>query len=87
MFGNSRSVDILYAFLYYRHLSDNDDIVKVGLMRLALLNTWVPTVLACLEQRVKRGGHKQTLYADNVTRHVSEGGKPSYWTGSWIMQI
>lgn len=42
------------------------------MMLLIQLEAWVATVLTCLEQRVKRGGHRQKLYAATLKSYESE---------------
>lgn len=42
------------------------------MMPLVRLYALAATVLTCLEQREKRGGHRQKVYADKFTSHLSE---------------
>lgn len=69
---NNISVDIYYAFLDYGPLTRNNYKVHRSIMQFARLDDLVVTVLACLEQREKRGGLRKKLYADKLTCYVRE---------------
>lgn len=43
-------------------------------MKLAGLDTWVASMLKCLEEKKKSGGHRQKMYTDIFTIHVSKVG-------------
>lgn len=64
---NSISVDIYYAFIDYRPLTDDDDVVEGGMMQTARLDTGVATLLTCFEQRENRGEHRQKVYPATFT--------------------
>lgn len=58
LLGNRISVDIFYAFLHYRSLSEEDDIVEMCILQFTRFDARVATLLTCSEQRKKRGGHE-----------------------------
>lgn len=65
LFKNNISADIIYNFLDYRRLSGNTHILQGSTTQLARLDVYVTIVLTCLEQREKRGRHREKLYADS----------------------
>lgn len=58
LLGNSVFVDIYYAFVDYRHCSDNKDLVEWIIMQPVRLDFWVAAAMTCLEHRAKLGGHE-----------------------------
>lgn len=72
LFQNRKCVDIFYALLDYSQLSGNDDIVNGSIMKPARPNGCVVTVLTCLKQKIKRGGHRQKVFVNTFTGHMSE---------------
>lgn len=72
LFGFHISVDIHYAFLRYRPLSDNDNRREKSIIKLPHLCVSVATALTSSEQREKRGGHRQKGCAESFTSNVSE---------------
>lgn len=51
LFGISISVELIYAFLYYKLFSDNVDILKGIITQPARPDALVTTVITCLAQR------------------------------------
>lgn len=59
-------------FLDYRAFSGRYDIMQMSITQLARLEAWVATVPPCLEQREKRGKHRQKVYADAFKSHATD---------------
>lgn len=70
--GNSTSAGIIYGFLNYSLRNGKDGVVKNSVMKLAILATWVETLLNCFERMKRRGGHRQKVNSNAFKSYVSE---------------
>lgn len=72
LFARQLSVEIFYAFLYYRELSSIDNIQEGSIMHFGHHNTLVTTLLIFLVLKDKHEGRRQTLYKDILTTVASD---------------
>lgn len=64
LFGHNVGLDVRCTFLENSPSSDEDDRVKKSIAQLALHDAWIATVVTCLTERRRQGGHQQKIYTD-----------------------